>query len=269
MNWRSIGGVVRRDLAVVARSRPAVLPIIMLPLIFFVLLPVLTSWAIPAGAAELDELLPLINAMPQSIREQLGDGPIEGIILRYLFEFQFVSLFLIVPLMVAAVIAADSLAGEKERKTIEALLYTPTTDLELYLAKLLGPWLAAIGVATFGYVLFVVAANVTAPAVVTRPIAVNSLWIVTLVWLNPAVAALALGTLVMVSARVRGFMEAYQLGATIVLPVVLLMIAQFSGLLFLDAGLAVVIGAVTWIVALGILRLGYRWFRRERLLLTS
>lgn len=269
MNWRSIGGVVRRDLAVVARSRPAVIPIIVLPLIFFVLLPLAASWAIPAGGEELDELLPLINALPASIREQLGEGPIESIVLRYLFEFQFVSLFLIVPLMVAAVIAADSLAGEKERKTIEALLYTPTTDLELYVAKLLGPWLAAIGVATFGWLLFVITANLSAPPTVARPVAVNSLWIVTLLWLNPAVAALALGSLVMVSARVRGFMEAYQLGATIVLPVVLLMIAQFTGLLFLNAGLAILIGALTWLVALGILRLGYRWFRRESLLLTA
>jgi ABC-type Na+ efflux pump permease subunit len=39
--------------------------------------------------------------------------------------------------MVSSVLAADSFAGEKERKTLEALLYTPTTDRELFTAKLL------------------------------------------------------------------------------------------------------------------------------------
>ena len=34
-------------------------------------------------------------------------------------------LFLIVPLMVSAVLAADAFAGEKERRTLEALLHLP------------------------------------------------------------------------------------------------------------------------------------------------
>ena len=34
-------------------------------------------------------------------------------------------LFLIVPLMVSAVLAADAFAGEKERKTLESLLHLP------------------------------------------------------------------------------------------------------------------------------------------------
>ena len=34
-------------------------------------------------------------------------------------------LFLIVPLMVSAVLAADAFAGEKERKTLERLLHLP------------------------------------------------------------------------------------------------------------------------------------------------
>ena len=51
--------------------------------------------------------------------------------------FLFAPMFLILPLMVASIIGADSIVGEKERKTLEALLYTPATDRELYLAKLL------------------------------------------------------------------------------------------------------------------------------------
>ena len=34
-------------------------------------------------------------------------------------------LFLIVPLMVSAVLAADAFAGEKERRTLESLLHLP------------------------------------------------------------------------------------------------------------------------------------------------
>ena len=65
--------------------------------------------------------------------------------------------------MTSAVIAADSFAGEKERKTLEALLYTPTTDLELFTGKVLAPWLAAVAVSTIGYVVFVAVAACSGP----------------------------------------------------------------------------------------------------------
>jgi ABC-2 type transport system permease protein len=45
---------------------------------------------------------------------------------------------------------------------MEALLYTPTTDRELFVAKPLSGWLAAIAVALVGFVLYVIMANAAA-----------------------------------------------------------------------------------------------------------
>jgi ABC-type Na+ efflux pump permease subunit len=168
--------------------------------------------------------------------------------------------------MVCAVIAADSFAGEKERKTLEALLYTPTSDRELYLAKLLGPWLAAIGVSLFSYVVYLVIANALTAGDVGRPVAITPLWMLTVFWLGPAVGAMAISILVVVSARVRGFQEAYQLGGAIVLPVVALVVGQLAGAVVLDARLAAVLGLMVWLVAAAILYFASRGFRRERLL---
>ena len=39
-------------------------------------------------------------------------------------------LFLIVPLMVSAVLAADAFAGEKERRTMESLLHLPVRNVD-------------------------------------------------------------------------------------------------------------------------------------------
>lgn len=266
---RSIWGIVRRDLTVVLRSRAVILPIIILPLILFIGLPIGLAFGLRLGADQLAELAQLLDLMPESIRRQLGDGPLDQQLLIYLIEFQFASLFLIVPLMVAAVIAADSFAGEKERKTLEALLYTPTTDLELYLAKLGAPLVAAVSVTLASFVLYVASANLAAGTDAGRLLAVTPLWLIVVLWLSPAVACLGLGALVLVSSRVRGFQEAYQLGGLIVLPLVLLIVAQLTGVLFLEAPVALLIGAVVWAVAGGVLWLGFRVFRREQLLLSS
>ncbi len=262
-----VRAIVRRDLTVVARSRAVILPILVVPVLFFVLMPLAFTAGVVAVGAEMRELVPLLERLPPQVRQQLGGGTVAQQVLVYVFEFQFATLFQIIPLMVAAVIAADSFAGEKERRTLEALLYTPTTDRQLYVAKLVAPWTAAVTVAIGGYLVYLLTINVAAAPIVGRPLALNTLWFINLGIVSPAMAAFALGVLVQVSARVRGFQEAYQVGALVVLPLVLLLIAQFAGLLFLDALLVLAIGATLWLVALGILWLGYRTFRRERLLL--
>jgi ABC-type Na+ efflux pump permease subunit len=91
----------------------------------------------------------------------VGYDQYQGIV-KYFLVYIMAPLFLIIPLMVSSVIAADSFAGEKERKTMEALLYTPTTDRELFVAKLLSGWLAALAVALVGFVLYVIMANAAA-----------------------------------------------------------------------------------------------------------
>ncbi|HEX7098619.1 MAG TPA: ABC transporter permease subunit [Acidimicrobiia bacterium] len=266
MNWRSIFAIVRRDLTVVARAKAVMIPLVVVPVILFVGLPLLVSFAIDAAGSDIEDLLPLIEALPERIRASLGDGSLLEQAQVYLLEYQFATFFLIVPLMVCSVIAADSFAGEKERKTLEALLYTPTTDRELYLAKLLGPWLAAITVTVASYGLYLVVCNVALAATIGRPVALTPLWVVVVLWLSPGMAALGLSVLVIVSARVRGFQEAYQVGGVLVLPIVALVAAQFAGLLFVDTAFAILLGSLTWAVAVAVMAVGFGRFRRERLL---
>jgi len=266
MNSRAVRAIVLRDLRLVLRAKAVLVPLIVVPAMIFVLFPILGVLAIRAGGEALDELRPLIDNLPIDVTELLGPGPLQRQILVYLLEYQFATFFLIVPLMVCAVIAADSFAGEKERKTLEALLYTPTSDRELYVAKLLGPWLASIAVSLLSWVVYAVIVNVLAAGDVGRPVALTALWAIILFWLGPAVGALAIAILVVISARVRGFQEAYQLGGVVVLPVVLLLVAQLLGAIVLDARLAVLIGAVVWATAASVLLVASRGFRRERLL---
>ncbi len=145
-------------------------------------------------------------------------------------------------------------------------MYTPTSDLELYAGKLLAPWVAAVAVSTVGYVVFVAVASIAGGSIVGRPIALTPRWLLFVLVLAPGVAALAVGALVQVSARVRGFQEAYQLGGVVVLPIVILLVGQLTGVLYLDLPAVVVVAAVVWLLAAGMLQLGYRSFRRERLL---
>jgi ABC-2 type transport system permease protein len=174
-------------------------------------------------------------------------------------------MYLILPLMVASVIAADSFAGEKERKTLEALLYTPMTDGELFLAKLLAAWLPAVGVAWGGFVLYALLANLAAWPTMGRVFFPNLMWIFLALWVAPAVAGLGLGVTVLISVRAQGFQDAYQLGAIVVLPIILLVVGQATGVIYFSAWLVLLLGLFVWAVDLALLWFGGRTFQRQEL----
>jgi ABC-type Na+ efflux pump permease subunit len=175
-------------------------------------------------------------------------------------------MFLILPIMVSSVVAADSFAGEKERKTLEALVYTPTTDHELLLAKMLGGWIPGVLVGVIGFVIYTVVVDFVTWQVAGVMLLPNLFWLLLAFWVGPAAAAIGLGVTVLVSARVNTFQEAYQLGSLVVLPVVFLMLGQVSGLVLLSTNIILALGLVFWIIAVLLYAAGAATFRRSELM---
>ncbi len=71
-----------------------------------------------------------------------------------------------------------------------------------------------------------------------------AMWLALVLWVVPVAAFLSLSVMVMVSMRVKAFMEAFQIGGVVVLPVVALMMAQLAGLVFLSIPVALLVGAL-------------------------
>jgi ABC-type Na+ efflux pump permease subunit len=167
--------------------------------------------------------------------------------------------------MVVASVAADSFAGEKERKTMEALLYTPTTDWELLLGKLLSAWVPALGIAWGGFLLYTVTANLAGWPVMGRLFFPTTVWVILALWVAPAIATLGLSAMVLVSARARTFQAASQLSVVVILPGLLLFGPLLIAVMAFDAWLAALLGLLIWAVSAGLLWVGRRGFRRDRL----
>lgn len=269
MNRRAMAAVIRKDLKVLLGSKGILIPLIIVPVVIFVALPALAALApalINIPGANLGDISDFVGRMPAGLQAQLAGLDEAQQIIVLVLVYLLAPMYLVVPLMVASVIAADSFAGEKERKTLEALLYTPTTDQELFLAKVLSAWLPAMGVALGGFILYAIVANLSGWQVMGRVFFPNLMWIILVVWVAPAVAGLGLGTMVLVSSRVSGFQEAYQIGGAIVIPIVILVVGQSTGVMYFSVGLVALLGLVIWLVDAVILWWGVRVFQRGELM---
>ncbi len=263
---RGITAVVARDLRVVRGSKPVVLPMLIVPVLLLVVMPAVVAVSARLGAAAVDlaDLEPMLAMLPPELGERVAADPAAGII-EVVLVYLLSPLLLIIPMMTASVIAADSIAGERERRTLEGLLLTPLTDRELFVAKLLGAWLPAVGIGIAGGIVYAVVGDVAAAGVVDGLLFPNLLWVVLVFWLGPAIAAISLGATVIVSARVKTVQEAFQIAGVVVLPVVALIVSQAAGVLAISPSLLVAGGVVAWAIAALVLRTGMRAVSRTRL----
>ncbi len=266
MNWDVVRAIMRKDLTAVRRSKAVVLPMLIVPALLLVVLPlVLALVASHAGTSGIQHFL---DNLPGDFAKPIRKLPQRQQMVVLVNGYLLAPLFLIVPLMVSAVLAADAFAGEKERRTMEGLLHLPVTAKELYAAKMLAAFCPAVVISWIGFVIFAFVSNAAAWPVMHRVFVPTGTWIVMILWMTPAVAALGLGIMVRVSARARTTQEANQLGGTVILPIIVLTLGQATGLLLVGLPVAVAAGAAMWIVAIWLNRRGAARFSRDRLALT-
>ena len=263
MNWSSIRAVIVKDLTAVRRSKAVVLPMLFVPLLLLVVLPLVIGLA--ARSQESFDISRFLDNIPGDLARPITELPQREQLIVLVNGYLLAPLFLIVPLMVSAVLAADAFAGEKERKTLESLLHLPLTDRELFVAKLLTAYVPAVVVSWVGFVLFAITSNTVAWPVMHRIFIPTRLWAVMIVWVAPAIAALGLAVMVRVSARARTTQEANQLGGAVILPLIFLAVGQSTGPLLVDISISIVIGALVWVIAIVLCVRGAKRFTRDQL----
>jgi ABC-type Na+ efflux pump permease subunit len=234
-----------------------------MPILFSVLPQVMPVDDIQRELGDMDTLL---KNLPLSIQAIFEGLKLEQMFVLYMTAFMLAPLFLIMPLMFSSVVGADSFVGERERKTMEALLYSPATDMELFLGKVLAAVIPAIALSWLTYLVYIIVVNVASYGLFQRIWFPLPTWWPLMFWLTPAFALLGISATVMISARVKTFMEAYQLTGSLVVLVLALVVGQATGVLYLGICTVMLVGTLIWIVDIILIRIAIRNFKRSSLI---
>ncbi|NLD75427.1 MAG: ABC transporter permease subunit [Acidimicrobiales bacterium] len=260
MNRSVIRTLLARDLGMIRRSRALMLPMLFLPTLLLVILPAAIGLAARERSLDVDRF---IEMLPGGLADPVLAHPPDERLIILVLGYMVAPLFLIVPLMVSSVLAADTFAGEKERKTLETLLHLPVSDRDLYVAKLLSTFIPSTAISWLGFTVFCIVSNIVCWPVMGRIFLPTGTWMIVILWLAPAVAALGLGVMVRVSIRVENTQEAQQLGGAVVLPFVVIAVGQTTGLLLAGPVVTMAVGSVVWLIAALLNIRGMQLYRRS------
>lgn len=188
----------------------------------------------------------------------------EGAIQAWIFQ-QFLVLLVLTPVAGSMALAAYSVIGEKQARTLEPLLATPLTTFELLAAKVLGALMPALALTVGCFLLYMLLIALLAhPGVFAILLTPRSLGVVFL--LGPLAALAALQLAVCVSSRVNDARSAQQIGALIILPISGLLVAQLTGTMVLTVPVILAIALMLAIVNAVLMAVGIALFDRESIL---
>ncbi|MEO2204983.1 ABC transporter permease subunit [Paenibacillus pabuli] len=270
-NHQAIKALVRKDIRAITASIQLWLPMLIVPLIVGVIMPALLIWMASRveirSIGNLGFLLDSLDLLSSSGQiPELASMPTDNHrIIYYLALYMFAPLFLIIPVMASSILTANSFAGEKERKTLEGLLFTPISMDTLFKGKVLAALIPSIMLSWITFLIYGVIANILMYPMFGAIMFPNWNWIILVLWVVPSCSLMVILLNVLISAKVRGFQEAYQLGGLVVIPLLALIAGQASGMLLISPVLLLLIGAALLLISLVLLRLVALWNSRQQL----
>jgi ABC-2 type transport system permease protein len=272
MNWTNIAAIAKKDLMEVRQNQGAWIPMLVVPLVFVIVFPMIFL-VLPGqlhltenslnSAAQLKTMLQ--NMPPEMTRMFAGLDSLQSMSL-FMLGYMFAPFFLIIPLVFSTIIASESFAGERERKTLEALLYSPASDADLFLGKMLAAGVPAVTITWVSFIIYTLEMNIFGNKLFGGFWFPLPSWWPLIFWVTPAIALFGIAFTVLISVKVQTFMAAYQTSASTVLLVLGLIAGQISGVLYLSVGVGLLLGLVVWLVDGVLVYFAVRSFNRSRLL---
>jgi ABC-2 type transport system permease protein len=253
-----VGAVIRREWRELVRNRLLVFTILVPPAIL-VALPVVVVHVSHPRPLPPDVAAAVIASRPN----WAGMSPTD-LVAAFSLQ-QFLATFLILPGYIPLAIATFSIVGEKQSRSLEAVLATPIRTVELLAGKAVSALVPGILASWFAFAVLVVLSAITVSPQITVVFADPS-WIAAVFVLGPAIGLVSVVAGIIVSSRVNDPRVAQQIGSLVILPVLGIVVLQTaSGHLF-EAREYVIGAVIVAVVGIAGLRVAASLFGRESIL---
>lgn len=175
--------------------------------------------------------------------------------------------YVLIPAILPTIIASYSFVGEKTNRSLEPLLATPTTDLELLMGKGLSIFVPTMLVTWISLIPFVIIVDMITQPVLGYYALPNLVWALGVFILAPLICLLAIFANVIVSSRVSDVRASQQIGSLIVLPIVIFFLVILLGLVNLDVLNMLLFIGVVGAAVVTIIYVAMKVFKREEILI--
>ena len=254
--------IVKKDIKGITSNRRLFSAILIVPLIMVVLMPsafILPILLDPSGTSGLEQLAPLIGETAQS-------EDLEHMAVAFILNAILPLFFLMIPIISSSVMAASAFVGEKEKSTLETLLYCPLPLKSIFSAKIMASFLLSMAVSLLSFIIMMLVVQTEFMLIAGSLFMPGVSWLIMVLLVSPAISLIAINLIVRGSAKAQTMEESQQRSVFLILPIIVLLMGQFTGIMQLSAWLFLATGLILALIALLMLKSSFGKFQYEKLL---
>lgn len=204
----------------------------------------------------------MLELLPMSLRSGNMELDLMGMILNYILPV----FFLIIPVMAASIMSASAFVGEKEKHTLETLLYCPLSVKQIFCAKVMASFFLSMLISFISFLAMLLVLEAETLFLMGSFLLPGISWFVILFLISPSVSLIAITLIVRGSAKAQSVEESQQGAVFLVIPLLLLAVGQFMGVLLVNTWILLGLGALCALAAGLLLKRSMGRFSYEMLL---
>jgi ABC-2 type transport system permease protein len=257
MNWSKTRAIVDKEIADARKNKMIVISMALLPVLLVALTLGTAFFFLNSG----DELEGDDGSI---IPPELGHlDPKQAFLI--MLNDQYMFYLLLIPMVIPVYIAAYSIVGEKETKSLEPLLATPISVWELLVGKSFAAAAPAVVLTWLSFLVLVIGGYIIMPEAVFEAL-VRPVWLVGMLLLSPLLALLSVFSGMIASSRLNDPRAAQQVTGIFIVPIIALSVVVLMGRIFLNVEIVLLAAFVTLVVDLVVLFFAVKLFQRETIL---
>ena len=257
----AMAAIIKKDLKSVMDNRRMFASLLIVPLVLVVFLPSLFLIMLRFAPADPD-MQKMLELLPAAMRQGDWQQAAAGLMVNFLLP----SFFLMIPVMTASIMAASAFVGEKEKHTLETLLYCPLSVRQIFRAKVMASFLLSMLVSLISFAVMLLVTELESYFLLGTLLVPGINWLVILALLSPSVSLIAVTLIVKGSAKAQSMEESQQSAVFLILPVILLVVGQTTGLMLVNGWVLLGLGVVCGLIAFLMLKMCMGRFTYEMLL---
>lgn len=260
MNTKQLA-LIKKDIRGITANKQLLSVILIIPIVLTVVLPSIFVIGIVLSPKGMSDYQVLLDMLPN-----VTEGNEQQLILELLLNNIMPLFFLLIPIMASSVMAASSFVGEKEKHTLETLLYSPLSLKQLFQAKILSCCFVGMAISLISFSVMMLVVELEIIFFTGGGILPDVSWLIIMLLISPAISLAGIAITVRGSAKAQTVEEAQQKSVFLIFPIIAIIIGQFGGVMLINAWLLLALGVVLAVVDVLLMRGAAGRFTYEQLL---
>lgn len=196
--------LIKKDMRSVISNKQVFAVLLIVPIVLTIALPSIFVFVILFAPDAASDFQKLLDMLPAPNREYSQQQQIFSLILNQIMP----SFFLIIPIMASSVMAASSFVGEKEKHTLETLLYSPLSLGRLFQSKILAGFSVGMMISYSSFAAMLLVMELESFFLTGNLLLPAASWLAIMLLIAPAISLIAIAVTVRSSAKAQTIEEA-------------------------------------------------------------